>query len=92
MRAIKKVLGEIPILASEQGLLDEANGGEELDEDESGKKDGKPKEGGKRLRVLADRMYATKPAYTSTTTARLKAMKVAAKPPFRSVFPLFLFI
>jgi coatomer subunit beta len=63
-------------------------GGEEPDGDESGKKYGKPKEGGKRPRVLADKMYATKPVCTSTTT-RLEAMKAAAKPPLRSVFPPF---
>lgn len=64
-----EVLGEIPILASEQRLLDEANGGEEgggEDGDASGKSD-KPKEGGGRPRVLADGTYATETAYTSTS-------------------------
>jgi hypothetical protein len=51
---------------------------------------GKPRNGGKRPRVLADEMYATKPVYTSTKTARLEAMKAAAKSPLRSVFPLFI--
>jgi coatomer subunit beta len=88
LREIRKVLGEIPILASEQRLLDEANGTEDAgdDADGSGKKDDKPKEGGGRPRVLADGTYATETAYTSTTTARLEAVKAAAKPPLRSEF------
>ena len=80
---IRKVLGEIPILASEQRLLDEASGGDDGD-GEDGKKDDKPKEGGGRPKVLADGTYATETAYTSTTTARLEAVKAAAKPPLRS--------
>jgi coatomer subunit beta len=86
LQEIRKVLGEIPILASEQRLLDEANGGEEVggDVDESAKKDDKPKEGGGRPRVLADGTYATESAYTSTSTAKLEAVKAAAKPPLRS--------
>ena len=90
LQEIRKVLGEIPILASEQRLLDEANGGEEAggdaDVDGSGKKDEKLKDGGGRPRVLADGTYATESAYTSTTTARLEAVKAAAKPPLRSEF------
>jgi vesicle coat complex subunit len=89
LQEIRKVLGEIPILASEQRLLDEANGGEEPDGDASGMKDEKPKEGGGKPRVLADGTYATESAYTSTTTARLEAVKAAAKPPLRSTFPPF---
>jgi len=84
LREIRKVLGEIPILASEQRLLDEANGGEEGAEDAGGKKDDKPKEGGGRPRVLADGTYASESAYTSTSAARLEAVKAAAKPPLRS--------
>jgi coatomer subunit beta len=45
LREIRKVLGEILILASEQRLLDEINGGEEPNGDASGKKDEKPEEG-----------------------------------------------
>jgi coatomer subunit beta len=85
LREIRKVLGEIPILASEQRLLDKANGGEEgAGEDAGGKKDDKPKEGGGRPRVPADGTYATESAYTSTSAARLEAVKAAAKPPLRS--------
>jgi coatomer subunit beta len=89
LQEIRKVLGEIPILASEQRLLDEVNGGEEPDGDASGKKDEKPKDGGGKPRVLADGTYATESAYTSTTTARLEAVKAAVKSPLRSKFPPF---
>ena len=80
LQEIRNVLGEIPILASEQRLLDEAGGAEEAEDE---KKD-KPKDGGGKPRVLADGTYATESAYTSTTTARLEAVKAAAKPPLRS--------
>ena len=83
MREIRKVIGEIPILASEQRLLDEAGG-----EEEEGTE--KPKaEGGGRPKILADGTYATESAYTSTNAARLEAVKTAAKPPLRSRFILF---
>jgi coatomer subunit beta len=86
MREIRKVIGEIPILASEQRLLDAAGGGG--DEEEEKEKE-KPKEGGgSRPKVLADGTYATESAYTSTSTARLEAVKSAAKPPLRSKFPI----
>jgi coatomer subunit beta len=72
MREVRKVHGEIPILASEQRLLDAAgNDGEEEEKEE------KP-------RVLADGTYATETAYTSASAARLEAVKAAAKPPLRS--------
>ena len=47
-QAIRKVLGEIPLLASEQRFSNEANGAEETDGNASGKKDDKPKPGAKR--------------------------------------------
>lgn len=85
LQEIRKVLGEIPILASEQRLLDETSHG---DEGEDARED-KPKEGGGRPKVLADGTYATETAYTSTTTARLEAVKAAAKPPLRSESTLY---
>ena len=83
MREVRKVLGEIPILASEQRLLDAAGGDGEEEEKE---KEEKPKTegGGGRPRVLADGTYATETAYTSASAARLEAVKAAAKPPLRS--------
>ncbi|KAI0050610.1 coatomer beta subunit [Auriscalpium vulgare] len=78
---VRKVLGELPILASEQRLLDEANGEDEPKPEESEKKEiptSKPK-------VLADGTYATETAFTSTSTAKLEAVKAAAKPPLRTL-------
>jgi coatomer subunit beta len=85
MREIRKVLGEIPILASEQRLLDDspdedAESGEEKKENEKAKA-----EGGGRPRVLADGTYAMETAYTSTSSAKLEAVKAAAKPPLRTL-------
>lgn len=68
------MLGEIPILASEQRLLDETGGDEE-----------KKVEGSGRPKVLADGTYATETAYSSASSARLEAIKAASKPPLRGV-------
>ena len=78
LQQIRKVIGEVPILASEQKLLDEANNGGEVAEEE------KPKEGGGRPKVLADGTYATETAFTSSGAANLEAVKAASKPPLRS--------
>ena len=75
---IRKVIGEIPILASEQRLLDEASGGDEAE------KEAVPATGGSKPKVLADGTYATETAFTSVSNARLEAVKAAAKPPLRS--------
>jgi len=84
MREVRKVIGEIPILASEQRLLDEAGGNADEEEEKE-----KPKEGGgSKPKVLADGTYATESAYTSTGAARLEAVKSAAKPPLRSMFSI----
>lgn len=86
MREIRRVIGEIPILASEQRLLDEAGG----DDDDEKEKEVAPKEsGGGRPKVLADGTYATETAYTSAGAARLEAVKTAAKPPLRSLCSRF---
>lgn len=80
-RELRKVLGEIPILASEQRLLEEASaedGEEKKEEVEVKTEASKPK-------VLADGTYATETAFTSVSTARLEAIKAAAKPPLRGV-------
>ncbi|KAG1831527.1 coatomer beta C-terminal region-domain-containing protein [Suillus variegatus] len=75
---IRKVIGEIHILASEQRLLDEADGEEDKKEDKKAEGSGRPK-------VLADGTYATETAYTSTNSARLEAVKAASKPPLRAL-------
>ncbi|KAF9528156.1 coatomer protein [Crepidotus variabilis] len=83
MREIRKVIGEVPILAVEQRLLDEAeNEGEDVEEKEKDVK----KEGGGRPKVLADGTYATETAFTSSASAaRLEAVKSASKPPLRTL-------
>jgi coatomer subunit beta len=86
MQEVRKVLGEIPILASEQRLLDDtAEEGGEDGEDKEKEKEKAKTEGGGRPRVLADGTYATETAYTSTTAARLEAVKAATKPPLRTL-------
>ncbi|KAF8814026.1 coatomer protein [Phlegmacium glaucopus] len=85
MREVRKVLGEIPILASEQRLLDAAGGDGEEEEKEKEKEEKPKTEGGGRPKVLADGTYATETAYTSASVARLEAVKSAAKPPLRTL-------
>ncbi|KAJ7915496.1 coatomer protein [Mycena leptocephala] len=79
MQEIRKVLGEIPILASEQKLLDDVGTGEE----EAASP--KVETGGGKPKVLADGTYATETAYSTTTTARLEAVRAASKPPLRTL-------
>ncbi|KAF6753335.1 coatomer beta subunit, partial [Ephemerocybe angulata] len=83
MREVRKVLGEIPILASEQRLLDEANGlGDEEGEDKEKEKE---RASAHKPKVLADGTYATETAYSSSANAKLEAVKAAAKPPLRTL-------
>jgi vesicle coat complex subunit len=77
---LRKVIGEIPILAAEQRLLDEAS----VEEEERKEGDEKKESVTTRPKVLADGTYATETAYSSTATARLEAVKAASKPPLRS--------
>ena len=81
LQEIRKVIGEIPILASEQRLLDEANADDEEKKDEEGKQEVTVSS---RPKVLADGTYATETVYSSNANARLEAVKAAAKPPLRS--------
>jgi coatomer subunit beta len=82
-KRIRASLGEIPILASEQRLLDEQPDGENS-EQTNGAKSAAPS--GSR-KVLADGTYATESALTSesSTAAKLAAVKAASKPPLRSL-------
>ncbi|BEI80652.1 hypothetical protein CcaverHIS002_0111810 [Cutaneotrichosporon cavernicola] len=80
---LRKVIGEIPILASEQRLLDEAEAADEA----AGvpEKEEAPK-AITTTRVLADGTYATETVYTSTAAAaRLEQVRAAAKPPLRAL-------
>ncbi|OJD19062.1 hypothetical protein AJ78_00934 [Emergomyces pasteurianus Ep9510] len=85
-KRIRASLGEIPILASEQRLLDE------VPEENSVPKDqvnghSKPSAPTGSRKVLADGTYATENALTSQSTAaaKLEAVKAAQKPPLRQL-------
>jgi coatomer subunit beta len=85
-KRIRASLGEIPILASEQRLLDEVP--EEHPETKE-QVNGHPKPSaptGSR-KVLADGTYATESALTSQSaaSAKLEAVKAAQKPPLRQL-------
>ncbi|KAL2871997.1 coatomer subunit beta [Aspergillus lucknowensis] len=80
-KKIRASLGEIPILASEQRLLDEVPEDSVPKEQVNGHaKSSAPK-------VLADGTYATESAFTSQSAAaaRLQAVKAAQKPPLRQL-------
>ncbi|KAG9093773.1 coatomer subunit beta, partial [Ceratobasidium sp. UAMH 11750] len=81
---VRKVLGEIPILAAEQRLLDAANASAPDDEKEK-EKEKEKKEPAAKPKILADGTYATETAYSSAGQARLEAVRGAAKPPLRSL-------
>ncbi|ORY34789.1 putative ER to Golgi transport-related protein [Naematelia encephala] len=81
MFEIRKVLGEIPILASEQRLLDAAEAA-----DDSAPKEPEAPKAVTTTRVLPDGTYATETVYTSNNAAaRLEQVRAAAKPPLRSL-------
>ena len=68
-KGIRSSLGEIPILASEQRLLDEASEGKEPEQVNGHAKASAPS--GSR-KVLADGTYATESALTSSAAAKAK--------------------
>lgn len=85
-KKIRASLGEIPILASEQRLLDE------VPEENAAMKEqvnghSKPAQPTGSRKVLADGTYATESALTSQSAAaaRLAAVKAAQKPPLRQL-------
>jgi coatomer subunit beta len=87
-KRIRSSLGEIPILSSEQRLLDEAS--DESPEPKEPKEQvnghAKSAPSGSR-KVLADGTYATESALTSNAAAKAKldAVKAAQKPPLRQL-------
>ncbi|KAH9990258.1 coatomer beta C-terminal region-domain-containing protein, partial [Xylariaceae sp. FL0662B] len=85
-KRIRASLGEIPILASEQRLLEDQDGDEEK-EKEQVNGHSKPSAPSGSRRVLADGTYATETALTSSSSAaaRLEAVKAAQKPPLRQL-------
>lgn len=84
-KRIRASLGEIPILASEQRLLEEVPDGQPDPKDQiNGHAKSAPT--GSR-KVLADGTYATESALTSQAAvkAKLEAVKAAQKPPLRQL-------
>ena len=83
-RRIRTSLGEIPIVASEQRLLEEEPDGEAKEQINGHAKASEPT--GSR-KVLADGTYATESALTSESAAKAKldAVKAAQKPPLRQL-------
>ncbi|KAF3928846.1 hypothetical protein ABW20_dc0101008 [Dactylellina cionopaga] len=81
-KRIRASLGEIPILSSEQKLLEAVP--EDTDQTGTAPKSSVPS--GSR-KVLADGTYATESALTSdsATAAKLEAVKAAQKPPLRAL-------
>ena len=83
-RRIRSSLGEIPIVQSEQRLLEEGTDGEPKEQVNGSAKPAAPS--GSR-KVLADGTYATESALTSESAnkAKLEAVKAAQKPPLRQL-------
>ncbi|KAK0672503.1 adaptin N terminal region-domain-containing protein [Cercophora samala] len=84
-KGIRASLGEIPILASEQRLLDNLHSEEENKEEEQ--TNGHPKPAATSRKVNADGTYATETALTSQSAAaaKLEAVKASQKPPLRQL-------
>ena len=85
-RRIRASLGEIPIVASEQRLL-EADPDEQVEQKEQTNGHAKPSAPTGSRKVLADGTYATESALTSESSAnaKLEAVKAAQKPPLRQL-------
>ncbi|KKA27178.1 hypothetical protein TD95_004309 [Thielaviopsis punctulata] len=89
-KRIRASLGEIPIVASEQRLLDAQEDGADANVDAESRavaeKAASATASGSR-RVLADGTYATETALTSQSSAaaKLEAVKAASKPPLRQL-------
>lgn len=77
---IGNVVGEIPILASEEKVLDDFS---QEKTEENGLKE-KSSTGG-RPKVLADGTYATESPYPVTAVAQLETVKTTVKPPLRAL-------
>ena len=84
-KKIRASLGEIPILSSEQRLLEEVPDEQEPKEQTNGMH--KPSAPTGSRKVLADGTYATESALTSQSAAnaKLEAVKAAQKPPLRQL-------
>lgn len=85
-RAIRQSLGEIPIVAAEQRLLDEAHSEDAEPKEQVNGNASKTTPSNSR-KVNADGTYATESALTSDSAAKakLEAVKAAQKPPLRQL-------
>ncbi|KAH8649947.1 coatomer subunit beta [Xylariales sp. PMI_506] len=83
-KGIRASLGEIPILASEQRLLDASDDDKDKESDQVNGHS-KPSAPSGSRRVLADGTYATETALTSSAAAKLESVKAAQKPPLRQL-------
>ncbi|KAH9815854.1 adaptin N terminal region-domain-containing protein [Melampsora americana] len=83
---IRKVIGEIPILASEQRLLDAAEAEAEAEASAAENVNTtKPSGPTTTTKVLADGTYATETTFSVTATASLNKVKAQSKPPLRAM-------
>ncbi|KAK3688329.1 adaptin N terminal region-domain-containing protein [Podospora appendiculata] len=85
-KRIRSSLGEIPILASEQRLLDHVDNEDEHKDQDQVNGHSRTAPTGSR-KVLADGTYATETALTSQSSAaaKLEAVKASQKPPLRQL-------
>lgn len=85
-KRIRASLGEIPILASEQRLLEEQPDDKAaIESTEQTNGHAKPSAPTGSRKVLADGTYASESALTSQASAKLEAVKSAQKPPLRQL-------
>lgn len=86
-KQIRASLGEIPILASEQRLLEDDNDSSNEPKEQTNGSTTAPTGTSGSRRVLADGTYATESALTSESAnaAKLEAVKAAQKPPLRAL-------
>lgn len=89
MVEIRAIVGEVPILAAEQRLLDDAEAADEhahSADKHNDKENAHQPKAVSTTRVLPDGTYATETVYTSSAAqARLEQVKAAAKPPLRAL-------
>ena len=82
-KKILETLGEIPILAAEERILEAANEDAVTDDGDKPKEDVKPVSSAPR--ILADGTYATESALVVSPKTKLDAAKLASKPPLRAL-------
>ncbi|KAJ3082287.1 Coatomer, beta subunit [Rhizoclosmatium globosum] len=84
LRVIRETLGEVPILASEQRLLEEQLNPDQPVEQEVKSTPTLSAPAAQR-RILADGTYATESAFSAVGQSKLEAIKASNKPPLRAL-------